>query len=52
MLGLIFRLDFDISGGHAVLPDFFGGEMPAGDLQSLQAGAEMIDGEAGVDQGA
>src|SRR5882724_5187709 len=52
MLGLIFRNDFHASGGHAVLPDFFGGELPAGDLESLQAPAQMVDGEAGVNQGA
>src|SRR6266403_1071088 len=27
MLGLILCFDFDVGGGHAVLPDFFGGEM-------------------------
>src|SRR6267154_955844 len=32
MLGLILCFDFDVGGGHAVLPDFFGGEIPARDL--------------------
>src|SRR5882724_11324175 len=52
MLGLVLGLNFDVSRRHAVLPDFFGGELPAGDLESLQAPAQMVDGEAGVNKGA
>src|SRR6267154_753445 len=51
MLGLILCFDFDVGGGHAGLPDFFGGESPARDLQAAQFGAEMHNVAAGVNQG-
>jgi len=52
MLLLVFGVDLDVGGGHAVLPDFFGGEFPAGDLQAAQFGAEEFHAAAGVHQGA
>src|SRR5262249_47554511 len=48
VLGLVFGGDFDVSRGHAVLPDFFGGELPAGDVEAMEGGTELVDGEAGI----
>ena len=48
MLLLVFGLDLDVGGGHAVLPDFFGGELPAGDLEATQLEAEVLHVAAGV----
>src|SRR5260370_27512586 len=52
MLLLVFGVDLEVGGGHAVLPDFFGAEFPAGDLQAAQFGAEEFHAAAGVHQGA
>src|SRR5260370_11423245 len=52
MLLLILRLHFDVGGGHAVFPDFFGGELPARDLEAAQFRAEMFQVTASVDQSA
>ena len=50
MLGFIFSLHLDVSCGHAVLPDFFGGQLPSGHLQAAQLGTKMVQGTAGVHQ--
>jgi len=52
MLLLVFSLDLDIGGGHAVFPNFFGGELPSGDLQATEFGAEAFQVAPGVNQGA
>src|SRR6266849_2183270 len=52
MLRLIFCLHLDVGGGHAVFPDFFGGEFPSGDLEAAEFRAEMFHVAAGVNQGA
>src|SRR5260370_27097298 len=52
MFRLIFGLDLDVGCGHAVLPNFLGGKLPAGDLQDPQFGAEKFDVAAGVEQSA
>ena len=52
MFLLVLGLDLDIGSGHAVFPHFFGGELPTGDLQAAQFGAEVFDVAAGVHQSA
>src|SRR6266478_5166799 len=52
MLLLVFGLDLDIGGGHAVFPDFFGGELPARDLEAAEFGAELFHATASVYQSA
>src|SRR5258708_11110726 len=52
MLGLIYRLRLDVGSGHAVLPNFFGGKLPARHLQAAQFGAKVVDVAAGVNQSA
>ena len=52
VLRLIFGLDLDAGGGHAVFPDFFGGELPAGDPETAQFGAEEFHVAAGINEGA
>ena len=52
MLLAVFGLYLDKGGGHAVFPDFFGGERPARNVERLQLRAQVFDGAAGVDQGA
>jgi hypothetical protein len=50
MLLLVFRLDANVCGGHAVFPDFFGKQVPAIDLQTAEFGTEMFDVAAGIDE--
>ncbi len=52
MLRLVFGLDLDVGGSHAVFPHFFGDEVPTGNLEAAEFGAEMFDVTAGVHQGA
>ena len=51
MFLLLLGLDLDVGGGHAVFPDFFGGELPPRDLQAAESGAEVFHVAAGVNQG-
>src|SRR5579859_2568535 len=51
MLLLILRLHLDVGRGHAVLPDFFSGKLPARNLQSAKLRAQMLNRAAGIDQG-
>ena len=52
VLLLIFGLDLNAGGGHAVLPDFIGVKFPARDLQAAKSGAEVFQVAAGVNQSA
>ncbi len=44
--------DFDVRGGHAIFPNFFGGDLPARDVEALEFSAQEIDGDTRIDQGA
>ncbi len=33
MRGGVLRADFGVRGGHAIFPDFFGSEFPAGEVE-------------------
>src|SRR2546423_13559344 len=50
MLLLIFGFYAHIRGGHAIFPDLFGRQLPAGDLQPAQIGAELLEIAAGIDE--
>ena len=52
MLLLIFADHLYVGCGHAIFPDFLGGERPAGNVQGLQFGAQIFNRAAGVDQSA
>src|SRR5216684_7596565 len=50
MLRLIFGLHLNVGSSHAIFPDFFGGKLPARDVQATQFGAEVFHVAAGIDQ--
>ncbi len=50
MLGLAFSCNADERGGHAVFPDFFGGDGPAGNLQAFQTRTQQGQVTTGVDE--
>src|SRR2546423_6497702 len=50
MLLLVLSSDADIRGGHAILPDFFGGKLPARHWQSAQIGAKVLEIAARIDE--
>jgi len=50
MVRLIFRLHFDVGGGNAILPDFFGRKFPPGDLEASKSGAEVFHTATCVNQ--
>src|SRR5258708_9278163 len=52
VFSLVFSCNADKRGGHAVFPDFFGGDGPAWNLQALQAGAQECQVTTGVYDGA
>src|SRR5258707_13001255 len=52
MFALVFGLHFHVRGRHAVLPDFFGRDFPAGDIEAAQLFAQVLKREASVGQSA
>src|SRR5256885_8851092 len=52
MFALVFGLHFHVRGRHAVLPDFFGRDLPSGNVEAAQLFAQVIEREASVDQSA
>src|ERR1700687_5823362 len=50
MLLLVFRFHAHARGGHAVLPDLFGGQFPSRNLQAAQVRAELGKVAAGVEE--
>src|SRR5260221_13222867 len=48
----VLRADFREGCSHAVFPDFFGGRLPAGEVQELQFRAKMSNGDTRVQKGA
>ena len=51
MLLLILRFHLDEGGRHAVLPNFFGRELPTGNPKAAKFRAQMLDRTAGINQG-
>src|ERR1700687_400199 len=50
MLLLVFRFHAHARGGHAVLPDLFGGQFPTRNLQAAQVRAELREVAARVEE--
>ena len=48
MLLLIFGFHEHVRGGHSIFPDFFSGQLPTRNLQSLQVRAEQVGRNAGI----
>src|SRR5882757_7780612 len=52
MFALVFGLHFYVRGRHAVLPDFFGRDFPAGNIESAQLFAQVVERNSSVNQSA
>ena len=50
MLLRVLRLDRDVSGSHAVLPDFFRRKFPARNFEAAKFRAQVLDRAAGIHQ--
>ena len=51
VLLLVLRFHLDEGGRHAVLPNFFGRELPTGNPKAAKFRAQMLDRTAGINQG-